>query len=275
MKDFSGKTVYIIGGSSGIGLAIARMLSSKGSHVMIFARQKTRLESSLKQVAGCGISSTQRFSFRQLDVSRNEQVEEVMSSAVSQFGAPEVLINCAGVTRPFHFENITYDQFDETMKVNLYGSWNTISALVPHMKKQGGYIVNVSSMAGLIGVFGYTDYSASKFALIGFSEALRSELKRYGITVSVLCPPDTDTPLLQEEHKTKPEETKALTARTKLMQPDDVAQALINGMKRNRFLIIPGFEGKFTFMMKRLFPGLVEFLMNRDIRKVQERKSLT
>ena len=273
MKDFSGKTVYITGGSSGIGLAIARLLATKGAHVVIFARQRDRLESALKQIASCGISKCQRFSYMQIDVSSEDGAEAVMSRAVSEFGAPEVLINCAGRARPLCFENVTYEHFNETMKVNLYGTWNTISALVPHMKKRGGYIVNVSSMSGLIGVFGYTDYSASKFALIGFSEALRSELKRYGIMVSVLCPPDTDTPGLHEENKTKPDETRALTARTKLMQPDSVARALINGIRKNQFLIIPGFEGKFTFMLKRLFPGLVEFIMNRDIKKVQQRKS--
>jgi len=272
MKDFSGKTIYITGGSSGIGLAIARLFATKGAHVAIFARQRDRLESALKQIASCATSDYQRFSCMQIDVSSKDEVEAVISKAVPEFGAPDVLINCVGIARPLNFENITYDQFNETIKVNLYGAWNTISTLVPHMKKQGGHIVNVSSMSGLIGIFGYTDYSASKFALIGLSEALRSELKQYGIKVSVLCPPDTDTPGLQEENKTKPEVTKALTARAKLMQPDDVAQVLIDGMKRNRFLIIPGFEGKFYFMIKRLFPSLVEFIMDREISKVQERK---
>ena len=128
-------------------------------------------------------------------------------------------------------------------------------------------------MAGLIGVFGYTDYSASKFAIIGFSEALRSELKQYGITVSVLCPPDTDTPGLDEENKTKPEETKAISASAGLMQPDEVARALIKGMQKEKFLIIPGLDGKSTFMAKRLFPRLVEFIMDRQIKKVQQKKS--
>ena len=273
MKDFSGKTVYITGGSSGIGLAIARLIAAKGAHVAIFARQKDRLESALQQITGCEISTGQRFSCMQIDVSREDEVEAVMSRAVSEFGAPDVLINCAGRARPLYFENISYEHFNETMKVNFYGTWNTISALVPHMKKRGGYIVNVSSMSGLIGVFGYTDYSASKFALIGFSEALRSELKRYDIVVSVLCPPDTDTPGLHEENKTKPDETKILSARTKLMQPDSVARSLIKGIKKNQFLIIPGFESKYTFMSKRLCPGLVEFIMNRDVKKVQQRES--
>ena len=270
--DFNGKIVYVVGGSSGIGFSIARMLASEGSHVMIFARDRDRLEHASEQIASCRTSKPQRFSFMQMDVSSKEEVEAVMSEAVSQFGVPEVLVNSAGVARPLRFENITYEQFDQTMKINLYGTRNTISALLPHMKKLGGYIVNISSMSGLIGIFGYTDYSASKFALIGFSEALRSELGPYGITVSVLCPPDTDTPGLQEENKTKPEETRAIAAKAKLMHPDEVARALIKGMKKHRFLIIPNFEARMIFMGKRLFPSIVEFLMNRDIRKVQKRK---
>lgn len=272
MKDFSGKTVYIMGGSSGIGLATANLLSGEGAHVIIFARRKKRLESALEEISGCRCSEEQRFCCVQMDVSIREQVAAAMSRAVSDFGVPEVLINFAGRAYPRIFEHITYEQFDNTMKINLYGTWNTVSALVPHMKERGGYIVNVSSQAGFIGVFGYTDYSASKFAIVGFSEALRSELKPYGITVSVLCPPDTDTPGFHEENKTKPEETKAISASAGLMQPDEVARALIKGMRKEDFIIVPGFDGKFTFMAKRLFPGLVEFIMDRTIRKVQTKE---
>jgi short-subunit dehydrogenase len=140
------------------------------------------------------------------------------------------------------------------------------------MKEHGGYIVNVSSIAGFIGLFGYTDYSASKFAIIGFSEALRSELKRYGITVSVLCPPDTDTPGFHEENKTKPEETKAISGSAKLMQPDEVARALLSGMRKEARHIIPSFDGKLIFLLKRLLPGLVEFVMDSTIKKVQAKR---
>ena len=273
MKNFSEKIVYIVGGSSGIGLSLARKLSHEGTHIIIFARQKERLESALKQITDCRVSKDQRFSYMQLDVSNKDDVELVMSEAISKFGAPEVLINCAGTVQPYHFEQITYQQFDEIMKVNLYGSWNTIATLLPHMKKQGGYILNVSSMSGLIGTFGYTDYSASKFALIGFSEALRTELKQYGIAVSVLCPGDTDTPLLEKENRTKPEETKALTATAKLMKPDDVAEVVIRGIRKKAFLIIPGFEGKLVYLLRRLFPRLVDFIQDREIEKVRKRKA--
>lgn len=273
MKDFSGKTVYIVGGSSGIGLATAKILSAKGAHVIVFARRKDHLESALEEITSCGISKAQRFSCMQMDVSNRADVEAVMSTAVAKFGAPEVLINCAGRAYPHYFEDVTYEQFDETMKINLYGIWNTVSVLVPYMKERGGYIVNTSSMGGFIGMFGFTDYCASKFAIVGFSEALRSELKLHGITVSVLCPPDTDTPGFEVENRTKPEETKAVSANTKLRQPDEVARALIKGIRKEKFLIVPGLDGKFTFMAKQLFPWLVELIVDRDIKKVQQKKS--
>jgi len=267
MRDFKDKAVYVTGGSSGIGLAIASLFAAEGAHVSIFARRKEQLKRALKEIADQRVSGAQRFSCQQLDVSIREQVESVMSRAVDEFGVPDVIINCAGRARPHYFEDVTYEQFDETMKINLYGTWNTISVLFAHMKKRGGYIVNVSSIAGFIGVFGYTDYGASKFALIGLSETLRCELKQYGITVSVLCPPDTDTPGFKEENKTKPPECQAISSRAKLMQPEEVARALFRGMRKKEFLIVPNFDGKFTLVMKRLFPGLVEFIMDKDIER--------
>ncbi|HPS94197.1 MAG TPA: SDR family NAD(P)-dependent oxidoreductase, partial [Deltaproteobacteria bacterium] len=183
------------------------------------------------------------------------------------------LINCAGRAYPHYFEDITHAQFDNTMKTNLYGIWNTVSALVPHMKKKGGTIVNVSSLAGFIGVFGYTDYAASKFAVVGFSEALRSELRQCNISVALLCPPDTDTPGFATENLTKPEETRVLSKNTKVMQPDDVAREMIRGIRRETFLIIPCLDGKIVCFMKRHFPALVDSVMSREIAKVQRKKT--
>jgi len=271
MKDFKNKSVFITGGSSGIGLSTANLLAQKGAHIMIFARGEDGLEKAKNEIASNGVSNDQQFSWMQLDVSNHKDVESVMVKAVNQFGSPDVLINCAGRAYPHYFDEITFEQFDETMKVNLYGIWNSVAVLLPYMKKNGGHIANVSSMAGFIGVFGYTDYCASKFAIVGFSEALKSELKKYGITVSVLCPPDTSTPGFEIENKTKPEETKAISASAKLMHPDDVAEMFVKGMIKGKFLIIPGFDGKLTYIVKRLFPGLVDYIMDRAIIKIQEK----
>jgi len=270
VKDFVGKTVFLTGGSSGIGLSTAKLLAAEGANVVIFARHEGRLAAALAQIESRRVSPAQRFASRPLDVSNHDMVSAVMAAAVESFGAPDLLINNVGRAVPRAFEDVTFAQFDETMKTNLYGAWSTVSALVPHMKARGGAIVNVSSMAGFIGVFGYTDYCASKFAVVGLSEALRQELRRYGISVSVLCPPDTDTPGLANEDLTKPAETKAVSAGAKLLQPDDVARALLKGIRRGTFMIVPGGEGKLAYFMKRYAPAVVDRAMRRAIRKVQE-----
>ena len=274
MKDFTDKNVYITGGSSGIGLSTANLLAASGANVLIFARTKERLEAAVGGIERHRASTTQRISSMQLDVSDNKKVRAVMAEAVKQFGPPDLLINCAGRAYPHYFEDISYEQFDETMKTNLYGIWNTTAALVPVMKQRGGHIVNVSSMAGFVGVFGYTDYSASKFGIIGFSEALRSELRGHGIAVSVLCPPDTDTPGFATENTTKPEETREISKSAKVLPADEVARQLIKGIKKDTFIIIPGFDGKLTWRIKRLFPWLVDFVMNSQIRKVQKKSRM-
>lgn len=271
MKDFAGKVAFVVGGSSGIGLSTARLLAAEGSHVLALARGRDRLERAAEILWSARKDPRQKVGWMQLDVSNRERVNVVLAQAVEAFGVPDLLVNCAGRAYPRYFEDISYEQFEETLRTNFFGVWYTIAALVPRMKEKGGYIANVSSMGGLIGVFGYTDYSASKFAIVGFSEALRCELRRYGIRVCVLCPPDTDTPAFPIENLTKPKETKALSGAAKLMSPDDVAAALLKGIRKGRFLILPNLEGRLVWLVRRLFPGLLHFAMDREIRKVQTR----
>ena len=264
--DFDGSVVYVVGGSSGIGLAIAKQVAALGAHLTIFARRTDVLERAVAEIETARARPTQRAAYRALDVADHRQVAEIMPAVLAEHGVPSVLINCAGRAYPRRFEDISHAQFDETLRVNLGGSWNTTHAVLPAMKANGrGYIVNVASLAGLIGAFGYTDYCASKFALIGLSEALRSEVKRHGITVSVLCPPDTDTPGFVTENQTKPAETRAVLAHTTVMSADAVAQALLRGMRRRDFLIVPGIESQFAALMKRLFPSVVTWVMDRTI----------
>ncbi len=272
MKDFADKTAFVVGGSSGIGLSTARMLSAEGAHVLLLARGKGRLERATEILLSARKDPGQKVGWMQLDVSDRDMVRAVLARAVEAFGVPDLLVNCAGRAYPRYFEEISYEQFEETLRMNFFGVWHTVAALVPRMKEKGGCIANVSSMGGLIGVFGYTDYSASKFAIVGFSEALRSELKRYGIQVCVLCPPDTDTPAFPIENLTKPEETKAISRTAKLMSPDDVAAALLKGIRKGRFLILPNLESRLVWLARRLFPGLLDFAMDREIRKVRQRR---
>jgi 3-dehydrosphinganine reductase len=205
--------------------------------------------------------------FRTLDVTAGPAVDPVLQEAVAHFGPPDVLLNCAGSARPGYFEGIDAARFSATLALNLQGTWDVVQALLPHMKASGGVIINTASLAGLIGVFGYTDYSAAKFAVIGFSEALRAEVKRYGVRVFVLCPPDTDTPGLLEENREKPPETRAISATASLLTPEAVVEALLKGIEGRRMLIVPGASARFTALAKRLFPGLVEWVMDRAARR--------
>jgi 3-dehydrosphinganine reductase len=272
MKDFTDKTVYVVGGSSGIGLAAAELFAENGAHVCIFAQNEARLKKANKAVAGRAAAKTQRFATYSVDVADNGKVERIMKQALKEFGVPELLLNAAGVVTPRVFEEVTYEQFDRSMRVNVYGTRNTIAALLPAMKKRGGAIVNISSIAGYVGVFGYTDYNATKFAVLGFSEALRSELKPFGIEVFVLCPPDTDTPGLATENLTRPPETQAIAANAKLMKPEAVAAAMIKGIRKGKFIILPGFDAKFTVFGQRFIPWVVRWVVDRAVRKVQKKR---
>jgi 3-dehydrosphinganine reductase len=269
--DFNNKAIFITGGSSGIGLACAQYAAARGACVAIFARDGKRLAAALADIEKCRVTPGQKFKAYQLDVSNNTDVERVMVLAVKETGDPFILINSAGLGGAFHFEELPYKRFDDTMKINVYGMRNTTAALLPFMKKAGGHIVNVSSMGGFIGVFGYTAYSASKFAVVGFSECLRAELKRFNINVSVLCPPDTDTPMMQSQGMARPKETIAIAGNAGLKTAEYVAAAMYKGLEKKLFIITPGISGKLIYLIKRLIPALLEALMDRTIRKVQQK----
>lgn len=275
MKNYSGKTVFVTGGSSGIGLSSAIAFAKEGAHVAIFARDKKKLEEALRIIERSRKFSSQKTFAFQCDVSQYVQVQKSFKYAINELGVCDILLNCAGRAYPARFEDISIAQCEDTMRVNFFGIWNTCAFIVPRMKQRGGVIINTSSVAGLVGVYGYTDYAASKFAIIGFSEALRSELKQFNIRVSVLCPPDTDTPGFQVENRTKPEETKEISKTAKLISPDMVAQSLLKGIHKNQFIILSNFDSKLTYYAKRFIPGIVERVMDSAIRRVQKRRRVS
>lgn len=271
MKNFSYKTIFITGGSFGIGLAVAKAFAKHGSHVVIFARTVIILKDAQHEIQQSAINQSQKINSYSVDITNNNDVKTVFEKAINENSVPAILVNCVGIAQPDYFENITIKSFDKTIKTNLYATWNACSSIIPYMKKNGGVIVNTSSIAGFIGVFGYTDYCMTKFGIIGFSDALRQELMQYNIRVSVLCPPDTDTPGLAKENKTKPKETVAISGNAKLLKPEFVAAALLKGIQQNKKIIIPSVDGKMSFLFKRFFPRLVDFMIDRTVRKVQKR----
>ena len=273
MAGFKGKRAYITGGSSGIGLATAKLLAGMGAHVAIFSRDEEKLQAALGSIREAGGETRVDVTAHPLDVANEGSVRRVLDATLADFGPPDLLINSAGISQADYFENIDADAFDRIMQVNLYGTRHTVAAVLPAMKQRGsGHIVNVASVAGYIGVFGFTGYCASKFAVIGLSEALRGELRPHGIGVSVLCPPDTDTPMLHNENVNKPQETLKISEGGGLLTAEAVARATMEGIGKNRFMIIPGAGARFTWLAKRLVPGLVFAIMDRDVRSVQKNR---
>jgi 3-dehydrosphinganine reductase len=131
--------------------------------------------------------------------------------------------------------------FERSMAVNYLGVVYPAKALVPGMRqRRRGAVVIISSGVGLVGIFGYTPYAPTKFALRGLAESLRSELRSSGVGVTIVYPPDTQTPQLEQENATKPAETRALTAAGGTWTADAVARAAVTGLERGRFAVTPG-----------------------------------
>lgn len=258
MAYFSNKLAFITGGSSGIGLETARLLATQGCSLVLFARGEKMLDEARKTIAGGMDKNSQSINTVSMDVADDNDVRQKIKTAVEKFGTPDMLINSAGIGTANYFENITYEQFDRAMKINVYGIRNTVSAILPFMKQKGhGHIVNISSMAGLIGMFGYSLYCTTKYALVGFSECLRSELKRFNIDVTLVCPPEVDTPFLAQEAKTLPHESRVVKNLAGLMTPQQAAKAIVRGIKKKKFLVVPSITAKSLFFWHRISNGLL------------------
>ena len=266
MNHYKNKSILITGGSSGIGLALARQLAAQGASVHILARSAERLKSSLEEITARRISPGQKITAVQADVTDMETFTPAMLQFVKEFGAPDVLINAAGVAHPGEVADLELEIFHWTMDVNYFGTVNSVKLLLPDMLKRGsGHIINYSSIAGYMGVYGYTAYGASKYAVRGFSDALRAELRPKGITVSVVFPPDTDTPQLAYEAQFKPPITKILSGSAGRMTADEVAAVTLQKAAKKHYIITPGFESSLFFTLSNLLGRLIYPIMDMQI----------
>ncbi|MEA5499142.1 SDR family oxidoreductase [Limnoraphis robusta BA-68 BA1] len=258
MMNFNQKHAIITGGSSGIGKATAKLLAASGANITIIARSLEKLETAKAEIEAVKLQSEQRVFTQVVDVSDRIKVEIAMENAVQEMGVPDILMTSAGISIPGYFKDVPIEIFEQTMAINYFGSLYAVRAVLPYMEPQKkGNIVLISSGAGLIGIYGYTPYCPSKFALRGLAESLRGELKPLGIQVTIVYPPDTDTPQLEAENRTKPPETKRITETAKMWQPEDIAQEILNGIKNNSFAIAPGIEMTLLSRLHSLLaPGL-------------------
>ncbi|MCC6416107.1 MAG: SDR family oxidoreductase [Opitutaceae bacterium] len=255
--------VLITGGSSGIGLALGRQAAAAGARVSLIARDPAKLAAARDHIAAA-VPTAAKLVTVSADVSVESEILSALQTAEQSQGPVDVLITSAGVARPGYFEEVPVSVFERTMAVNYFGTLYPIKAVVPAMRqRRHGAVVLISSGAGLVGLFGYTPYSPSKFALRGLAESLRAELKPAGIAVTIVYPPDTDTPQLAEETLTKPPETKAITAGGGLWTADDVARVTLAALRRGRFAVTPGFQLTLLAWLHSMIAPLLNWSFDR------------
>lgn len=263
------KSVVITGGSSGIGLAFGSALADQGARVWLLARDPVKLAAAAAQIAAETGSQPET---RSVDVSNMDAVAAVFEEIGAKDGVPAMVINSAGITRPTYFQEIPIDTFRRIMEVNYLGVVHTTRAVLPAMRSRGwGHIVGISSTSGLIGALGYTAYGASKFALRGLFDALRVEIEPEGVRVHLICPPDVDTPMLEEENKYKPELVKELSANVAVTSPEAVAAAGLAGIKRGKYYIIPGMDNKLAYFVSLLPMDAPYYIQRWFIRRAQRK----
>jgi len=256
MQGFDGKLIYITGGSSGIGLEMGKIFAARGAELLLLARGRERLLAARQAMEPLRLRNTQRIGILSVDVADHRDIQVKMAEALKDYGAPDILISSAGInTHADRFENITDDMFDEVMKVNLYGPRTVIQTLLPAMEPRKGHIVVLSSAAAFFGMFGYTAYGTSKAALLGLCDSLRYELEPRGVTLTVVCPGEVDTPMNIDEAKTLPPEGRAVKNLSSLMKPEDAAREIVAAIERKRYLFIPGASTRFLYLLHRLSSG--------------------
>ncbi|NJK57408.1 MAG: SDR family oxidoreductase [Pleurocapsa sp. SU_5_0] len=266
----------ITGGSSGIGKAVAKLLTQQGANITLIARDRHKLAQAQQELQQVMVNQTQQINIAQADVADRVSITSVIEQAIATLGAPNLLITSAGIAHPGYFAEIPLEIFEQTMAVNYFGSLYSIKAVLPAMvKHQQGHIVLISSGAGLIGVYGYSAYCPSKFALRGLAESLRGELKPKGIKLTVVYPPDTDTPQLAAENKIKPLETKQITASAKVLTAEAVAQEILQGVAKNKFAIAPGMELMILNRWHSLLSPLLNWYFDRIVDKTVDRVDRT
>ncbi|XP_030063371.1 3-ketodihydrosphingosine reductase [Microcaecilia unicolor] len=251
----AGAHVVVTGGSSGIGKCIAIECFKQGAFITLVARDENKLLRAKKEIEMNAINDKQVVLCISVDVSKDYgQVENVIKQAQEKLGPVDMLVNCAGFSIPGKFEDVDIDCFGKLMEVNYLGSVYPSRAVIHTMKERRmGRIVFVSSQAGQVGLFGYTAYSPTKFALRGLAEALQMEVKPYNIYITVAYPPDTDTPGFQEENKVKPLETRLISETSNICQAEQVARLIVKDATQGNFNSSVGSDG---YMLSSLTCGM-------------------
>ena len=258
------QVVLITGGTSGIGRACALEFGRSGARVVVTGRDAARLAATAAELAAAGIEHrTVR-----ADVGVPAEATQAVADTVAAFGRLDVLLNNAGLSMRARFADVEVKVIEQLMQTNFFGTVYVTKAALPHLLASKGTIVGISSIAGFRGLPGRTGYSASKFAMNGFLEALRTELLPQGVNVLTAAPGFTasnirHTALLangQTQNETPRDEGKMMTS-------EQVAQRLRRAVARRQRTLVLTAQGKLTVFLNKWLPGLTDKLVLANFRK--------
>lgn len=261
-KDWKDLKVLVTGGGSGIGLSIAAEVAARGAVPLLVDINPRALSAAEKELR---VAGHEVHAFH-VDVTDIDAVRRLRDELQRRHLAPDVLVNCAGVTLVAHVTSTEHEEWKRIIDVNLMGTVNVIETFLPTLlEKGGGHILNVGSIEGLVPIPGQSAYCASKFAVTGMSEVLYYDLKPRGIGVTLVCPGYVNTPMTRSHPvKDLPVRFRGWEKVSRILEifssrPEKIASRALDGMEKGRFLIIPGSPSRFFYHYRRLFPRLAAY----------------
>ncbi|PRY08886.1 short-subunit dehydrogenase [Pontibacter ummariensis] len=255
MKD---KVVLITGGTSGIGKALAFAFGGAGAKIAFSGRNPLNLEQTSKDLTAAGIDNLAL----QADVSVEEQCQRMVQQTVETYGRLDVLINNAGISMRALFEDLDLNVLRQVMDINFWGTVYSTKYALPYIKAAKGSVIGISSVAGYRGLPARTGYSASKFAMHGFLETLRTELLYSGVHVLLACPGFTASNIRNTALSANGQQQgETPRAEEKMMSAEEVAERILKAtVKRKRDLVMTT-QGKMAVWVNKLFPSLADKLV--------------
>jgi 3-oxoacyl-[acyl-carrier protein] reductase len=224
MIDLTGKSALVTGGAQGIGRAVAQTLAGCGADVAIADLQGDRASGTAEEIAK---ASSRKTLALEVDVSQQDSVKRMVDQAIAEFSHIDILVNNAGVTRDNLIMRISEADWDLVLNVNLKGAFNCSQAVVrPMMRQRYGRIVNITSVSGMVGQAGQTNYSSSKAGLIGFTKALAKEVGSRNITVNAVAPGFIETELTRDLPQEVKDIALKITPAGRFGRPQEIANAV-------------------------------------------------
>jgi short-subunit dehydrogenase len=274
MRELRGKTALVTGAASGIGRAIAVQLAAEGVDLFLVDINEVGLAKVVGELQGTGVEV---FS-RRCDVAEAREVSATVAEILNRWGGVDILVNNAGITYYGRTERMSAEHWDKLVRVNLLSHIQFTRELLPSLlDRPEAHVLNVCSMFGMVGMPKLAAYTTTKFAMVGFSDALRAEYGRDGLGVTALCPGFVDTNLFASAQLAESQKEAKIPPAIFCTTPEKVARAAVKAIRRDRRLVVISPWAKFLVTAKRLVPGVMDILFHlgrrkRVARKVEELK---